>query len=148
MTRSSRRQRALIPILTVLLVALAMPAGVLAADPVAEDQTASTRESTPIDIDLFASDDDFDTLSFAIDTAPTHGSLDDCSDGFCTYTPTAGYIGDDSFTWHANDGTANSNVATFTITMVANIAPTASDMSVNAGTGETVELNLEGAVDN
>ena len=148
MTRWSMRQRALIPTLAVLLVALAMPAAVLAVAPVAEDSTVSTRESKPIDIDLPASDDDFDVLNFVIDTAPTHGSLTDCSTGFCTYTPTAGYIGDDSFTWHANDGTANSNVATFTITMVANIAPTAADMSANVGTGEAVALSLEGSDNN
>ena len=49
----------------------------------------------------------------------THGVLDDCSAGVCTYVPTAGYVGSDSFTFAANDGATNSNVATVSIAIVA-----------------------------
>ncbi|MBI5932598.1 MAG: cadherin-like domain-containing protein, partial [Chloroflexi bacterium] len=46
------------------------------------------------------------------------------SDGTFSYTPNNGFSGDDTFTYKANDGTADSNVATVTITVVNN-APTA-----------------------
>ena len=43
-----------------------------------------------------------------------------------TYTPAANYNGPDSFTFKANDGTLDSNVATVTITVTAvNDAPVA-----------------------
>jgi Bacterial Ig domain/PKD domain len=147
MVSSSARRRALIATLTLFLVALALPAAALAAVPVASDSAGATRESTPTLVTLSASDDDFDVLIFAIDSAPTHGSLDDCSSGSCTYTPTAGYVGDDTFTWHANDGTDDSNIATFTMTMTPNTAPTASDIAATVGSGDTVTLFLQGADD-
>src|SRR5437879_9055188 len=119
MTRSSPWQRALIVTVTVRLLALAMPAGVLAAAPVASDSSVSTTESTPVAIALPATDADFHALTFTIDTGPNHGALDDCSTGSCTYTPTAGYTGGDSFTWHANAGVTASNVATLPTTGAA-----------------------------
>ena len=48
------------------------------------------------------------------------------ADGSFTYTPNANFNGADSFTYTANDGTADSNVATVTITVDAvNDAPVA-----------------------
>ena len=35
-----------------------------------------------------------------------------------TYTPSAGYVGPDSFTFKANDGTVDSNIATVTINVI------------------------------
>ena len=43
--------------------------------------------------------------------------------------PTAGYDGPDAFTWHANDGIDDSNVATFSITVVPNTPPLAVDQA-------------------
>jgi hypothetical protein len=45
------------------------------------------------------------------------------ADGTFSYTPTAGYVGADSFTYTANDGTADSNVATVSLTVDAGAAP-------------------------
>ena len=48
------------------------------------------------------------------------------ADGSFTYTPNANFNGTDSFTYTASDGTADSNVATVTITVDAvNDAPVA-----------------------
>ena len=48
------------------------------------------------------------------------------ADGGFTYTPAANYNGPDSFTYQANDGTANSNLATVTLTVSSvNDAPVA-----------------------
>ncbi|MDQ1726207.1 MAG: hypothetical protein QOK14_252, partial [Frankiaceae bacterium] len=128
MVRSSPRQRALISIVTVLLVALAMPAAALAAAPVASNSSLYTLDSTPAIITLPATDADLDGLTFAIDAGPSHGLLDDCTTGSCTYTPTASYLGGDSFTWHANDGVTDSNIATVTITIAApSVTPVSSD---------------------
>jgi uncharacterized repeat protein (TIGR01451 family) len=49
------------------------------------------------------------------------------TDGSFTYTPAANFTGTDSFTYQLNDGTANSNVATVSLT----VSPTAeADLSV------------------
>lgn len=45
-------------------------------------------------------------------TDPSHGVLTLNSDGSFTYVPTIGYQGLDSFTYKANDGTADSNTVT------------------------------------
>ncbi len=51
------------------------------------------------------------------DSDPVHGSLVLNADGTFTYTPTANYFGPDSFTYHANDSTGDSGVATVNITV-------------------------------
>jgi hypothetical protein len=50
-------------------------------------------------------------------TDPSHGTLSLGTDGGFTYTPTAGYIGSDSFTYQAHNGAGNSNTATVNITI-------------------------------
>ncbi|MEZ4735545.1 MAG: Ig-like domain-containing protein [Caldilineaceae bacterium] len=65
------------------------------------------------------SDAEGDTLTTAEISAPDNGTLALNADGSFTYLPNAGFTGDDSFTYVANDGTADSNVATVTITVNA-----------------------------
>ena len=53
--------------------------------------------------------------------------------GGFTYTPAANYNGPDSFTYKANDGAADSNVATVSLTVTAvNDAPVAGGDAFNA----------------
>ncbi len=59
------------------------------------------------------------TLSAQLVTGPSHGTLTLNSDGSFTYTPLAGYVGSDSFTYRASDGTTNSNTATVTISITS-----------------------------
>ena len=48
------------------------------------------------------------------------------ANGSFSYTPTAAYTGPDSFTYHANDGSLNSNVVTVSLTVsLTNTAPVA-----------------------
>src|SRR5262249_58009895 len=51
---------------------------------------------------------------------PAHGTLTvfNLATGAFTYTPAANYSGPDSFTFKANDGAADSNTATVSITVV------------------------------
>jgi hypothetical protein len=69
------------------------------------------------------------------------GTLTDCSSGSCTYTPTAGYLGPDSFTWKANDGTSDSNVATFSITVIASTQFARSDVMAGVGDGSVNQFD-------
>jgi hypothetical protein len=99
--------------------------------PVAVDQSVSTNEDTAKAITLSASDAEGDTLTYGIVSGPSHGVLSG-SGASRTYTPTANYNGSDSFTFKANDGSVDSNIATVTITVVSvNDAPVSSDQSVS-----------------
>lgn len=91
--------------------------------PVAQVQSVETAEDTALDITLVATDADGNTLTYAIVAGPDHGSVT-LAGNVATYTPTANFNGTDTFTYKANDGLADSNVATVTITVTAvNDAP-------------------------
>jgi hypothetical protein len=105
---------------------------------VADDQFVATDEDVALAITLTATDADGDELSFRIDTSPVHGSLTGTPPEV-TYTPDADYNGDDSFTFLANDGTTDSNVATVSIAVRSvNDPPVAYSQSVS--TDEDISL--------
>ena len=91
--------------------------------PVAADQSLSTAVDTPLGVTLAATDAEDDPLTFAVVDDPTNGVLSGTAPDL-TYTPNAGFTGTDSFTFTANDGTADSNVATVTV-QVGEVEPPA-----------------------
>jgi ELWxxDGT repeat protein len=101
--------------------------------PVALNDSASTAFQTAVSIDVLGNDSDADgdALSPITDTNPTNGSLVLNADGTYTYTPNAGFSGQDSFTYRAFDGVGFGNVASVTVTVGApgNRPPVASDTS-------------------
>jgi predicted extracellular nuclease len=84
--------------------------------PVAEDQAVTTPEETAIDITLVATDIAGEALTYAIVDQPAHGTVT-LVGNIATYTPALNYFGEDSFTFTANDGMVDSNIATVTITV-------------------------------
>src|SRR5207249_1819007 len=82
--------------------------------PVATAQSVTTNQDTAKAMTLTATDVDGDTLTYAVVTAPTHGTLSGVAPNL-TYTPAAGYNGPDSFTFKANDGTVDSAAATVSL---------------------------------
>ncbi len=90
--------------------------------PVAVDDSYNAIESTPLVVPaqgVLANDTDAqnDGLTAVINTNPAHGSVTLNANGGFTYTPTTNYVGPDSFTYHANDGALDSNIATVSITV-------------------------------
>ena len=89
--------------------------------PVAMDDSATTSEDTPVTIQVLANDDDpdEDQLSISNLTQPENGSADLQQNGvpYVLYTPNEGFSGTDTFTYTANDGELDSNVATVTVTV-------------------------------
>ena len=92
------------------------------AAPVAVDDEYSTDE----DVELVVAapgvlgndtDDDGDALTAVLVDDVTDGLLALASDGSFTYQPDPNFNGEDSFTYRANDGQADSNLATVTITV-------------------------------
>jgi len=86
--------------------------------PIANDQTVSVIKDTPTPMNLTATDPANDTLTYSIVTQPSHGTISTGTGASRTYTPDAGYVGTDSFTFKANDGTVDSNTATVTINVI------------------------------
>jgi len=84
--------------------------------PVAQDQSVFTEVNTPVDITLTATDIDGDSLTYQVLTPPLRGTLLGTAPDL-TYTPNTNYIGDDSFTFKANDGRMDSLPATVEITV-------------------------------
>ena len=96
-------------------------------------------------------DDDGDTLTATKVSNPSHGSVTLNSDGSFTYQPNEDYVGPDSFTYKASDGTADSNAATVTITVgagcngrQATITGTSASNNLKGTNGDDVIAGLGG----
>ena len=72
--------------------------------PVATDHSVSTNRNTAKAITLAGTDPDAQPLTFVVGTQPAHGDLSGTAPNL-TFTPDSGYVGADSFTFTASDGT-------------------------------------------
>ncbi len=84
--------------------------------PVCVDVPLVIPQDTPGSVVPGCSDVDGDSLSFSIVTNASHGTAN-AGINILNYTPNAGYIGPDSFTYRANDGLLNSNTSTVNVTV-------------------------------
>ena len=97
----------------------------------AVDDSFNATEDTPLTVaapGVLANDTDADgdPLTAILVSGPSHGALALQADGGFTYTPAADYSGTDSFTYTANDGSGDSNVASVSIAIAAtNVSPVA-----------------------
>jgi VCBS repeat-containing protein len=101
--------------------------------PTLMDQAATLDEDGSVTLDPLATatDIDGDTLTAHIVAGPTHGTLTVNADGSFSYRPDADYFGSDNYTYLVNDGQADSNIATVSLTInPVNDAPTAADSLV------------------
>ncbi|EKD78951.1 MAG: hypothetical protein ACD_41C00220G0001 [uncultured bacterium] len=87
--------------------------------PTVADDSGAVNEDAVYSGDLSHVDGDGDAVTYSIVSTTSNGvtNLTNTSTGIFTYTPTANFNGSDSFTYRVNDGTVNSNTATFTITV-------------------------------
>jgi hypothetical protein len=84
--------------------------------PVAETLSVALDEDTSVEIILTGSDDYGSSLIYTVTSQPTNGVLTGTVPNL-TYTPDADYFGADSFTFTVNDGFADSDAATVSITV-------------------------------
>lgn len=87
-------------------------------NPIANDDTVTTDEDTPVVIDVRANDTDpdGDALTVTSFTQGTNGTVS-CTATQCTYTPNANFHGTDTFTYTISDGHGGTDTATVTITV-------------------------------
>ncbi|WP_433794389.1 Ig-like domain-containing protein [Actinoplanes sp. CA-252034] len=115
--------------------------------PVAVDDAATTTNMTAVNIPVLGNDDDPDgpasALTASIGTSPGHGAAMAEADGTITYTPTAGWAGDDTFTYVLGD--ADGGTATATVTVrTANAVPVARDDADATPSGIEVIVSVLG----
>jgi gliding motility-associated-like protein len=95
--------------------------------PVASAPAIVTNKNTPVNGTITASDADGDALTFAVTTAPAHGTVVVNPDGTYTYTPANNYSGTDVFTVTVSDGKGGTTTVTINVTVnPTNVAPVAS----------------------
>ena len=110
------------PTATPIPVPTATPTPIPNRAPIAVDDAYAVDEDGVLNIQtpgVLSNDSDADGDNFEAQLVanPTHGTLDLFLGGGFRYTPVANYNGADSFTYRANDGTLNSQIATVSISV-------------------------------
>ena len=113
--------------------------------PVAVADSASTDNATAISINVLANDSDIDSASLSVasvDLTGTSGSVVNNGTDI-SYTPAAGFVGSDSFSYIADDGGAANNLsnpATVTIEVTDSGATTPNQAPIASNGGETMKI--------
>ncbi|MGH8849532.1 MAG: Ig-like domain-containing protein, partial [Casimicrobiaceae bacterium] len=85
--------------------------------PVAHDDSVTTFPGSAVQLNVLGNDTDADadSLTVASFSQGTNGSVACTAGGACTYTPSANFSGQDSFTYTASDGRGGQATATVTV---------------------------------
>ncbi len=111
--------------------------------PVADDRFTYSRMNGSRSITLTASDVELDPLTYGVVTPPAHGTLSGTVPNLI-YTPDTDYLGLDSFTFLAHDGTDPSNLATVTIDVAVNHLPEAVPQTITLDEDTPLPITLSG----
>ncbi len=114
--------------------------------PVANDDSSTTEEDTPVTITVSGndSDPDGDATTITSNTQPANGTVVLNADGTFIYTPNADFFGTDSFMYTICDAAGACDDATVTITVtetvITNTAPIAVDDNSQTDEDEAVTI--------
>lgn len=111
------------------------------AAPVVADVSGTVDEDTAKSVTLPGTDADGNALIYSLVTPPTNGVVTVSGD-IATYTPNLNYHGADSFTYKANDGTADSATATVSITVTPVNDPPTANSGITATTDEDTAKDI------
>jgi M6 family metalloprotease-like protein len=90
--------------------------------PVASAGSAVTFLNVPVAVTLTAYDPQSNPMTYTVVMQPAHGALSG-TNATLTYTPSTNFVGNDSFTFKASDGSNDSNVATISLKMLPALPP-------------------------
>jgi DNA/RNA endonuclease G (NUC1) len=116
-------------------------------DPAAVDNSTSTDEDNPVNVDVVANDTDIDGDTPSLQSVGTaaHGSVS-IVDGQAQYSPSANFNGSDSFTYVVTDGHGGTATGTVNVTVnPINDAPSANGQSVTTNSNTPVGITLTGS---
>lgn len=114
-------------------------------DPVANGDSSSTAFNTAVNINVLSNDYDVDQGdSFAVTSVgtPSHGTAVIELDGTVTYTPDAGYVGADSFTYEITDANGGTSSATVNVQVQGSNAPNAQNDQVSTDEDSALSGNV------
>jgi hypothetical protein len=112
--------------------------------PLAIAKSATVQEDGQVAITLSGTDADGDSLTYAIVSAPSKGTLTGSAPAL-TYRPAANLNGSDSFTYRVNDGTVNSGTVTVSISISAvNDTPVANAQTLTVAEDSPLSVALSG----
>lgn len=102
--------------------------------PVAIDDVTTTTVNTPVTLDVLGNDSDADDDALQVErvTQPAGGRVVIHAGGTLTYTPRAGFLGVDTFTYTIRDGRGGTATATVTVTVANVLAPPSGRKTVHA----------------
>jgi VCBS repeat-containing protein len=144
----------IIPLVVIALMIFGAGVASAASPPVATDDAYATNEDTLLSVAAPGvlgndTDADGDTLSASLVSDVSNGMLTLNADGSFTYDPDPDYSGADSFTYVANDGSADSNVGTVSITVnPVNDPPVAAGDAYATGEDIPLPVAAPGVLDN
>ena len=132
--------------------------GPLNSSPDAVDDAKSTPFNTPVAINVLGNDSDPDGDSLAVtsvdgvavnpgDTIDVgNGTVTVLNNGQLSFTPDAGFTGDETFTYHVSDGNGGEDTANVTVTVDGplNSSPDAVDDSQSTPFNTPVQINVLG----
>ncbi|MEP0262436.1 Ig-like domain-containing protein [Dokdonia sp.] len=111
------------------------------------DDTATTPEDTPVDIDVLDNDtfvgiygDDFEVTDV---TDPANGTVTINADGTVTYTPDPDYIGVDTFDYTVTVTNPDGSTTTETATVTVTVTPVEDVMDDTATTPEDTPVDID-----
>ena len=112
--------------------------------PVAFNNELEVTQPNNLSIELVASDEDGDALTIFVVGQPEHGTLNGQGISF-SYTPDSSYTGSDSFSFRANDGQVDSNLATISIDILAsnNVASQSDNKGYSIFGPELLDIHLQ-----
>jgi VCBS repeat-containing protein len=119
--------------------------------PVANDDTATAAEDTPVTITVLANDSDPDGDPLAVQsvTLGAHGSVARNPDNTVTYTPDFNFNGTDAFTYTITDGKGGTDSATVNVTITpVNDGPIAVDDAYNGLEDNMLSVGAPGVLGN
>jgi uncharacterized repeat protein (TIGR03803 family)/VCBS repeat-containing protein len=103
----------------------------------------TVTEDTPKTGNLTGTDPNSDPLTFTLVSNGAKGTASVAPDGSYTYTPNLNQTGTDSFTFRANNGTMDTNIATVSVTITpVNDAPVATNGTATTPPGTQVAGTL------
>ncbi len=110
--------------------------------PVADAQSVSSSENTPVAVTLSGTDADGDALTYNVVSGPANGALSGTAPDLI-YTPSPGFNGVDPLSFTVSDGFIESAAATVSITVIAQTdPPTANAQAVATDEDTAVTITL------